>query len=258
MLAVTQSEPEAMQRQIGTAFISLRISPGLGRVRPFVVLPGHRLPVAVLISASSSRPPLLQVHQALVKADPHFCAVDEAKQVVAQVELEGSTSKQPAAGARHDRTGSLSSHFSLESSPKGRTTRSPSKSASVAAAVPESSSMDSLGSRERERDSDEDDLSSQEDDLVDGEENGEFYRTRERDPKIFVRCLPALLPPLIGQRADCSSASRPPSSTRASCRTRPSARADGPRTRSRASCRASRSSTSGASALRLFLGRACH
>lgn len=39
MLAVTDREPEAMRRQIGTAFLSLRISAGLGKVhreiRPF-------------------------------------------------------------------------------------------------------------------------------------------------------------------------------------------------------------------------------
>lgn len=188
--------------------------------------------------------PSPQAHRGLVKSDPRFAAVDEAKQIVAEVMREGESAKATATtGVRHDRAGSLSSHFSLESAARDRSSvhRSPAKSPS--GAIAGSPSMDSLQSNDGPRWNEEDDRSSSsadEDSVV--EDNDEYYRNRERDPKLFVRQLES---PQLALPARLRN-SPPAFSTKAYPATRPSVLAGGPRTRSQASSRASRSSTNGA------------
>jgi hypothetical protein len=186
MLAVTEREPEAMRRQIGTAFLTLRISPGLGKVRVYEPCRSQWSDGGADLHPITPSP---QAHRGLVKSDPRFAAVDEAKQIVAEVMREGESAKATATtGVRHDRAGSLSSHFSLESAARDRSSvhRSPAKSPS--GAIAGSPSMDSLQSNNGPRWNEEDDRSSfsaDEDSVV--EDNDEYYRNRERDPKLFVR-----------------------------------------------------------------------
>lgn len=125
----------------------------------------------------------------MVKSDPRFAAVDEAKQVVAEVMREGESAKATATtGVRHGRTGSLSSHFSVDSVPRDRSSihRSPGKSTSGAiAGSPPMNSVHSDDGRRWNEDDDGSSSSGDEDFVL--EDNDEYYRNRERDPKLYVR-----------------------------------------------------------------------